>query len=204
MKQNPLARRDFLGATALLAAGFAMPAKGNGASSFAKADPNVALMQIAAILDRQSSTDFLGDLRPQCECARCRAIRRRGVRCATCGFEGAPWVSPCDCRQQRANDIRSLEQMIRAAEAGAPMQTSAATLRDMHARHIASPDWDQCAAKPNGENIYCGHGTAYCRTCGNPDGGAWTTEPLASANELCDLIRDVRAVLRAQLSAGRA
>jgi hypothetical protein len=169
------------------------------ATANASTDPNAALLQIAAILDR-GTPSFFEPRTDSCKCAGCQDVRRHGILCELCGFEGTPIVDVCTCADERASDIRVYHEMISRIESGESGVIGGVedlpALRQLLAQREAEPPPPHPAGSPD-----CAHGNAWCPTCcGSIEGN----EIIAEAKDLIEIIRQVRAVLRAHLSAGRA
>jgi hypothetical protein len=196
--EAPLARRQFVAGGALLAFARLLPAPARGrATLHPEALPNVgalsavaALLRIAALLDRPN-TQWFGEA-ASCKCADCVARGDPAFDCAVCGFSGAPYRSPCECRHTRAYNIAFCQGRLADIDAGElpkPGEFSHEYLADALQGELARPDR---ACLP-GSSGTCGHGDRWCPTCGCAESDAETG---IDAAELAHLIRDVRRVLR--------
>lgn len=198
-----LDRRGFLTAGAVLAAGgLALPRSALGATLplSAPAAPSADLTaRLRAVLGRPNE-GWYGATGYDCQCSRCRALRRREWECLECGYEG-PWVvTACECREVRASSIAFLRKEIAAIEAGRPDKPGGYTLdqlRDGLADDERLPD-TMCLAHPEqtvrlARHPHCAHGLLSCPACGNDGGGC----PMDDATPLLNTLREIHAVLRA-------
>lgn len=189
-------RRGFLTAGGLLAAGvLAFPLLSARAEPVERRVPVAAILAALDTPDPEWTTEHLNP----CSCGRCRAVRRRGVLCSVCGFTGAPIVSPCQCREERASNIEFVTERIDAklrGETTEPGDYTLPRLREMLAEDVARPD-RMCTAHDTGtvydREHWCGHGTSSCPCCGAL-GDAGVAAAM-EAEHFVRRIRDVRAVL---------
>lgn len=157
---------------------------------------------VASVLNRPNP-DWFAYRAPECDCARCQALRRVVWLCSECGYDG-PWViEPCECREGRAESIPLLERRIAAAEAGHPLDGyDACYLEHMRrdlAKFRARPDARCMAhddpavqARIRARSYQCGHGQPSCPTCGSTIDGTGT--PMEGAT-LAATIRRLRSAL---------
>jgi hypothetical protein len=200
----PLNRRGFLGAGALLAAGgLVLPRSARAAvvtTRPAAASLSEALASLRAVLDRPN-VNWFSATDHDCQCARCRALRRQTWECLSCGYEG-PWVvSGCTCRQEREHAIESARRHIAAITAGREIPGCGDfQLTDWQhelEKWLALPD-AMCHASPHHEvrqreHDWCLHGLVSCPTCGNDGDGCAMDTP----DDLLAMLRELRGTMRA-------
>lgn len=152
--------------------------------------------ELRAILTR--AMPYLADMVRPC-CPDCERVRATTFSCQVCGYEGRPFVWPCECRTSRARTVAMMEAAIADAEPGATLvrwadtQTEADTLRAMIVEDRALGD----RLCPSGEGAHCAHGAVSCPVCdGGPESGT-----LSSREDQAHpwrIIADLRAALEAR------